>query len=98
MSHYKDIEKYSVLEINGMLDSLRGSYDIVQLVDVEECRVLEVQPDGSIHYGRECYQIWNLNFRCANCSGYQACMTHCAIDKVEHLNGIRPREIGFDYN
>ena len=89
MRNYRDLKEYSVLEINGVLDSLRKTYDLVQLVDVEECRVLEVQPDGSIHYGMECYRIWNRNMRCANCSGYQACMTHNAMDKVEHYHGDR---------
>ena len=89
MKNFRHLEEYSVLEINDMLESLRGIYDIVQLVDVEECRVLEVQPDGSIQYGRECFRIWNRSMRCANCSGYQACMTHCSTDKIEHLNGTR---------
>lgn len=89
MRNYRDLKEYSVTEINGVLDRLRGTYDLVQLVDVEECRVLEVQPDGSIRYGQECYRIWNRNMRCANCSGYQACMTHNAMDKVEHSHGER---------
>lgn len=89
MKSYKHIMEYSVLEINAVLESLRDTYDLVQLVDVEECRVLEIQPDGSIRYGRECFRIWNRSMRCANCSGYQACMTHCAADKVEHMNGVR---------
>ncbi len=76
-------------EINGVLDQLREIYDRMQLVDVEECRVLEVQPDGSIRYGQECFRIWDRHMRCANCSGYQACMTHSAMDKVEHLHGDR---------
>ena len=89
MKNYKHIEQYSVLEINGVLESLRKTYDIVQLVDVEECRVLDIRPDGSIHYDRECYRIWNRSMRCANCSGYQACMTHSPTDKVEHMGGNR---------
>lgn len=89
MKSFRHLEEYSVMEINGLMDSLRRSYDIVQLVDVEECRVLEVKDDGSIHYGRECFRVWNRNMRCANCSGYQACMTHCATDKQEHMGGGR---------
>ena len=89
MRDYRDLKLYSVLEINELLDSLRKTYDLAQLVDVEECRVLEVREDGSIHYGQECFRIWDRTMRCANCSGYQACMTHCAHDKVEHLKGDR---------
>lgn len=89
MTNYRDLKEYSVTEINGVLDKLRATYDLVQLVDVEECRVLEVLEDGSIHYGQECYRIWNRHMRCANCTGYAACMTHNAIDKVEHMHGDR---------
>lgn len=89
MKKYRHLEEYSVMEINGILEKLSGQYDMVQLVDVEECRVLEVMPDGHIHYGRECYRIWNRDFRCADCSGYRACMTHQCRDKVEHVQGGR---------
>lgn len=89
MTNYRDLKEYSVTEINGVLDRLRQTYDLVQLVDIEECRVLEVQPDGSIRYGQECFRIWNRSMRCANCSGYTACMTHVAMDKVEHAHGDR---------
>ena len=89
MRSYRDLKEYSVTEINGVMERLRQTYDLVQLVDVEECRVLEVQPDGAIRYGRECFRIWNRNMRCANCSGYQACMTHHDMDKVEHMQGER---------
>ena len=89
MKSYRDLDEYSVLEINSILESLRAKYDIVQLVDVEECRVLEVQPDGAIRYGRECFCVWDRHMRCANCSGYKACMTHSAADKTEHCSGER---------
>lgn len=89
MKKYKHLEEYSVMEINGILEKLRGQYDMVQLVDVEECRVLEVRGDGHIHYGRECYRIWDRDFRCEDCSGYRACMTHQCRDKEEHVQGGR---------
>ena len=89
MNQSKDVEKYLVTEINGVLDSLRDTYDIVQVVDVEECRVLEIQPDGSIRYGHECFQIWNRSLRCANCSGFKTCMARCPADRAERLNGAR---------
>lgn len=89
MKKYRHLEQYAVTEINGILEKLRQQYDMVQLVDVEECRVLEVQPDGHIHYGRECYRIWDRGFRCEDCSGYRACMTHQVREKEEHVQGGR---------
>lgn len=87
MKNYRHLNEYSVFEINTVLEALRTQFDLVQLVDVEECRVLEVQPNGEIHYGRECYEVWGRSIRCAHCSGYQACMTHQSHQKYEKLNG-----------
>ncbi len=84
------IRQYSVFEINNILDTLREHYDIVRLVDVEECRVLEVTPDGSIHYQENCFSIWGRSNRCANCSSMRACMTQCPTSKTEHI--ARERE------
>ena len=85
MKHYRQMNTYSVMEINGILEALKKQYDLVQLVDVEECRILEVQPGGQIHYGANCFQMWDRHIRCANCTSYRACMTHCPTDKTEHL-------------
>ncbi len=57
MKHYRQMNTYSVMEINGILEALKKQYDLVQLVDVEECRILEVQPGGQIHYGTNCFQM-----------------------------------------
>lgn len=87
MNDYGNLKEYTVREIGGVLRGLLGTYDIVQLVDVEECRVLDVQSDGTIHYGRECFRIWDRSMRCATCTGYQSCMTHSEKDKTEHVHG-----------
>ena len=87
MKNYKHLDEYTTLEINDYLNALRSIYDHVQLVDVEECRVLEAQPDGTLQYGRECYRLWGRQMRCAHCSGYQACMTHHVQEKTERVNG-----------
>lgn len=36
MKSYRDLKEYSVLEINGLMDSLRQTYDLVQLVGVAD--------------------------------------------------------------
>lgn len=85
----KKIDQYSVFDINHILDGLRDQYDIVRLVDVEECRVLNVSEDGMIHYGCSCFDIWGRRNRCANCTSQRACMTCHPADKVEHLGRDR---------
>ena len=81
--------RYFVKEIGGVLDTLRRDYDIVRLVDVEECRVLEVAADGAIRCGAECHAIWGRTTRCENCSSFRACHTHCTVDKQEYLGDRR---------
>lgn len=89
MKKYRDLQQYSVFEINRVLEDLGENYDIVRLVDIEECRTLEVGEDGMIHHGGSCFSIWNREHRCANCSSYRACMTHLELDKMEHLGHDR---------
>ncbi|MBR6090481.1 MAG: EAL domain-containing protein [Anaerolineaceae bacterium] len=82
---------YSVFEINEILDVLKEQYDIVRLVDVEECRIVEVQDDGSISYGNSCFSIWSRKNRCANCSSLRACLTRSNTEKIEHLGRSREK-------
>ena len=84
---YRDLDRYSVKQIYEKLESLKKSYDMIQLVDVQECRVLEPRLDGTIHYGQECFKLWNRGVRCADCAGYQACMTHQVKEKVDNVHG-----------
>lgn len=88
MHDVKKIDHYSVFEINDIMDSLRPHYDIVRLVDAEECRILDIS-DGTLRYGESCFAIWGRKNRCANCSSKRSCMTGCSVDKVEHLGHDR---------
>lgn len=90
MQSLRKIDHYSVFEINDVMDSLRKRYDIVRLVDVEECRILEIT-DGIIHYGSSCFSIWGRSNRCANCSSKRSCLTGCSMDKMEHLGHDREK-------
>jgi len=85
MRQIRQLKQYSTSEIGTILESLRKSYDIVRVVDVEECRVIQIQPDGTIHHANTCFGIWNRKVRCANCSSYRACLTSTELDKVERL-------------
>ena len=85
MEGFKRLQEYTAKEINSVLDLLRKEYDIVRLVDVEECRIFEVNEDGSVHYKNECHEIWGRKERCRSCTSYRACKTHSCMDKVELL-------------
>ena len=85
MKKNNKIKRYAVLEINDILAGLREKYDIVRLVDVEECRILDVTEAGDLRYQQECFHIWGRQVRCKNCSSLRACLTHCDLDKTEFL-------------
>lgn len=89
VKQYRKLKEYSVLEINGILDTLRREYDLVRLVDVEECRLLDIQPDGTVIFGENCFSVWHRRERCEDCSSYRACMTLNTLDKTETLDHKR---------
>lgn len=81
--------RYNAAEINEYMDDLRSEYDIVRLVDAEECRIVEAEPTGGVRYLNECFRIWGRGARCSNCTSYRACRTHCAENKSEYLGEDR---------
>ncbi len=84
-----NIEEYTHQELKHMLDYMKRMYDTVRLVDPVECRELEIDTGGSLHYGKNCYSIWNAASRCSNCSSYRACMSGLKQNKTEEYNGNR---------
>jgi len=81
------VEEYTHQELKHMLDYMKRMYDIVRLVDPVECREVEVDTVGSLHYKNECYAVWNAASRCSNCSSYRACMSNSKQSKTEDFEG-----------
>ena len=81
------IREYTIPEIRTEMEMLRRSYQVVRLVDAEECRTLDPDRDGHVLYGAECHSVWNSAERCTNCSSYQAAMTHTTRFKTEFFQG-----------
>ena len=77
------IREYSIAEILQEMELLRKSYNLVRLVDAEECRTLSFGEDQKIRYGIECHDVWNSRERCTNCSSYQAILTRTIRYKTE---------------
>ena len=50
------IREYSIQEIRQEMKKLRESSNLVQLVNAEECRILNLQED-EISYGPECHSV-----------------------------------------
>ena len=83
MTASSQIREYTIPEIQAEIQHLRQAYNVVRLVDAEECRTLEPDASGSLRYGTECHKVWNSNERCTNCSSYQAAMTYTTRFKTE---------------
>ncbi len=81
------ILKTDYKEIIPYMDSMRMIFDIVRLVDAEECREVSIAPDGNIRFGTECYHVWKTNHRCANCTSYRSCHTRKKENRAEFFEG-----------
>ena len=76
---------YTVEEMRSLLKNLSGMYDLVRVVDPIECRILSFPSDGTVAMSENCYNIWNAEQRCVNCSSAVACRTGCHQEKAEHF-------------
>ncbi|MCR5748099.1 MAG: bifunctional diguanylate cyclase/phosphodiesterase [Lachnospiraceae bacterium] len=79
--------EYTWKNVNTSLNTMRGMFDIVRLVDAEECREIFVTEEGKLQFGDDCYSVWSSDHRCANCTSLQACRTHKIKNRSEIYNG-----------
>ncbi len=77
------IREYTIPEIKQEMASLRSSFQMVRLVDAEECRTLTIDDEQRVRYGKECHDVWDSRERCTNCTSYQASMTKTVRYKTE---------------
>lgn len=77
--------EYTVQELHARLGQLSGSYDLVRVVDPIECRVLELNENGSITQNEHCYGVWSAGQKCLNCSSAAACKTRQNQEKKEQF-------------
>jgi len=83
----KQTLEYTWKDVNAALDSMRVMFDLVRLVDAEECREITIDETGMIQYGQACYAVWNSDHRCADCTSYKACHTHQKKSRTEYFDG-----------
>ena len=77
--------EYTVREMESYLRQMSGSYDLARVVDPIECRVLEIQADGSVRRSKKCYGVWDSGHRCIDCSSALACKTGRRQQKAERV-------------
>lgn len=74
---------YEINELLALMKHMSLMYDVVRLVNPEECREWALSDQGELKLGQPCYQAWNEEQRCANCGSYKACKTGRRIEKTE---------------
>jgi diguanylate cyclase (GGDEF)-like protein len=77
---------FTVQEMESYLKRMSGAYDLARMVDPIECRVLEIQSDGSVRRSKSCYGVWNSGHRCIDCSSALACRTGRQQHKAERID------------
>ncbi len=78
--------EYSIADMKHFMGMMEGMYDIVRLIDPIECKELEFDENHVIH-SHPCYDVWNADHRCKDCSSYRACMTGSRLEKTELFRG-----------
>ena len=78
-----EVLEYSYQNLMKTISTLNPMYDIVRIVDPEECRTLQFDTDGKVHTGNECFNVWESSHRCSNCSSLKACRTSQKYQKYE---------------
>jgi EAL domain-containing protein (putative c-di-GMP-specific phosphodiesterase class I)/GGDEF domain-containing protein len=85
----KDAKKYHFFKLLEVMKTLSTIYDIVRLVDPEECRTLSIDTDGAISTGGYCFSVWSCEHRCSNCTSFKACRTNRTYERSEYYQGKR---------
>lgn len=78
--------EYSIADMKHFMGMMAGMYDIVRLIDPIECKELEFDENHVIH-SHPCYDVWNADHRCKDCSSYRACMSGSRLEKTELFRG-----------
>lgn len=74
-------------EVEKEVARLTKAYDIVRLVDPEECHAFTIGEDNSYVYGPSCYSVWRSTNRCRNCTSLRALKTGMELRKTEVKDG-----------
>lgn len=78
---------YRPSEIRGLMKQMLSIYDLVRLVDPNECQELHLNEDDVLRPQKGCYEVWSSDKRCANCSSFMAAQCTKRMEKTEYFDG-----------
>lgn len=91
---HDQISRKGEVLINGnvitrnVLVAMRSIFEVVRLVDPCTTEVYNIDENGNIlGIGEKCYEIWERNECCQNCTSNKALFTHKWLSKIEVKRG-----------
>ena len=81
------VPRLTIAKVQETLKAMSPLYEIVRLVNPNECFELSITKNGKLNYQKNCFSVWGRSSRCKNCISYNACVSHKKITKSEFLDG-----------
>lgn len=73
-------------ELRQMIEMANQIFEMVRLVDPAKMQVVQIDEYGNLVYKTsECYEIWNRESKCSNCSSLCAYDKELAVSKNENI-------------
>lgn len=73
-------------ELRQMIQMANQIFDMVRLVDPAKMQVMDIDESGNlISQTNDCYQVWNRESKCSNCSSLRAFDKERAVSKNENM-------------
>lgn len=78
------MEKQNIHEVKNAVEHMQPFFDAVRLIDTTETKVLFFNPQTKkLRASEQCYQLWNKEKRCENCTSMGALLDGCQKEKYE---------------
>lgn len=82
-----ETDRYTVADILHMLGFLKHIFEVVRLVDPSATAVLTLDAEGNVaRTPYSCFNVWNKETRCKNCSSLCAFHGNCTQTKYEFIS------------
>lgn len=80
----KEVSTMWVLdEVKERLSIFRNLYDAMRIVDPINKKVVTMENEAIVHLGEACYEVWNRNKFCENCTSMRAYIQNDTCVKIE---------------
>lgn len=79
-------EEATIHEIYHLVNAIKPLFDVVRVVDPTNTSILTLDEENNVHeIPYSCFQVWNKNTRCKNCTSMKALECHSQLSKYEFI-------------